>query len=132
MSITAYKQTIRQSESPRAIERRILMSLTADLEAQAGPYDSAGEQDRMRLLAGGLRDSVAENQRFWQKMRMDLSTEGNLLPAQLRAQLISLAIWVEKQSGRVIAGAGGLQGLVTINNHIIAGLSGEAPQPQGV
>lgn len=132
MSIAAYKRTIRESESPRQIERRILSRITGELEQSAQDFDAAdGRGPRLELLAGGLRDSLAENQKIWGALRNDLADAGNRLPPELRASLLSLAMWVERQTTRALGGEPGVGALVTVNRHVIAGLSGAAPSPQG-
>ncbi len=132
MSIAAYKQTVRETESPRQIERRILSTLTAALERQENGFDGAEQSQRLSILAGGLRDAIADNQRFWLAIRHDLSESGNALPADLRAQLISIALFVERQCTKVLGGDAGVASLVDINHTIIRGLAGQAPRPSGV
>ncbi len=128
MSIAAYKSTIRSSESPRQIERRILSRLTGQLEARAADYDTAeGSHERIEILSSGLRRDLTENQRFWGELRHDLSQPGNALPAELRAGLLSIAIFVERQTNAVIGGAPGVSALVGINRSIVAGMAGQAP-----
>jgi len=132
MSIAAYKRTIRESETPRQIERRILSRITGQLEQHAQGFDGAeSKSERQTLLASGLRSSLSENQAMWRAMRHDLAADGNALPANLRASLLSLALWVDRQSAAVMGGEKGLGALVAINRSIIAGLSGQAPRPEG-
>ncbi|MGC9370111.1 MAG: flagellar biosynthesis regulator FlaF [Paracoccaceae bacterium] len=132
MSIAAYKRTIRESETPRQIERRILSRITGQLEQHAQNFDSAeARSDRQSMLASGLRTSLNENQAMWRAMRHDLAAEGNALPPELRASLLSLALWVDRQSAAVMGGEKGVGALVAINRSIIAGLSGQAPRPEG-
>lgn len=132
MSIAAYRQTIRESESPRQIERRILSRITGQLEQHAQAFDGAeNKSDRQSLLANGLRSSLSDNQTLWRAMRHDLAAEGNALPPELRASLLSLALWVDRQCATVMGGEKGIGALVAINHSIIAGLSGQAPRPEG-
>ncbi len=127
MSIAAYKSTIRTSESPRQIERRILSRLTGQLEARANDYDgAAGQHERIEILSSGLRNDLTENQRFWGELKHDLSQAENALPAELRAGLLSLALWVDRQTASILGGAAGVSALVQINRSIVAGLSGRA------
>ncbi|WP_212522767.1 flagellar biosynthesis regulator FlaF [Actibacterium sp. MT2.3-13A] len=132
MSIAAYKQTIRESETPRQIERRILSRLTGQLEQHARAFDAAETRsERQALLAGGLRASLTENQAMWRALKHDLAAEGNALPPDMRASLLSLALWVDRQTTAVMGGARGLGALVAINRSIVAGLSGQPPRPEG-
>jgi flagellar protein FlaF len=127
MSLAAYKKTIRESESPRQIERRILSRVTYDLTHTGQGYDASetGEA-RLAILAGGLRDSLYENQKFWAAMRYDLSETDNALPDGLKASLISIALWVDRETSALMAGQGRLTALIEVNTNITSGLSGQA------
>ncbi|SDF34619.1 flagellar biosynthesis regulator FlaF [Limimaricola pyoseonensis] len=127
MSIAAYKTTIRESESPRQIERRVLSRVTGQLAERAEAFDRAENlRDRSTLLTDGLRDNLATNQKFWNELKFDLSQPGNGLPAELKASLISLALWVDRQTSAVMGGQPGVRALVDINRSIVAGLAGQA------
>ncbi|MFU8863092.1 MAG: flagellar biosynthesis regulator FlaF [Rhodobacterales bacterium] len=123
MSISAYKNTIRQVESPRQIERRILSRLTGELEA-FGAYDTTTTSfERLDILANGLRDALIENQTFWAALKHDLAHPTNALPPELRAGLLSIALWVDQKTKNVLGGQPGVMALVEINRSIIAGLA---------
>ncbi|SFT08824.1 flagellar protein FlaF [Sulfitobacter marinus] len=127
MSLAAYKKTIRESETPRQIERRILSRVTHDLAEKGKAFDASDSPaDRLAILSEGLRDSLYENQRFWSTLRHDLAEPENTMPAALKASLISLALWVDRQTSGLMAGQGSVAGLVEINTNIVAGLSGQA------
>ena len=126
MSIAAYKTTIRESETPRQIERRVLSRVTGQLAARAEAYDRAESmRDRGTLLAEGRRADLATNQKFWNELKFDLSQPKNALPTDLRAGLISLAMWVDRQTSSVMGGSAGVGALVDINRSIVAGLAGQ-------
>ncbi len=132
MSIAAYKTTIRHSESPRQIERRILSRLTGALEAHAA-YDRAESTlARLEILSGGLRDALSENQKFWAALKHDLSLPGNALSPELRAGLLSLALWVDRQTAAIVGGQPGVLALADINRTIVAGLSASPAAPAPV
>ena len=132
MSIAAYKRTIRESESPRQIERRVFLRVTGELDKQRQSYDGAtNREDRADLLAGGLRTHLADNLKLWSTIKHDLSQPENGLPLQLKAGLISLALFVERQTAVLLGGGGGLGILVSINQSLISGLSGSTPGPRG-
>lgn len=125
MSISAYKRTIRETEGPRQIERRVLTRVTNRLEEHCEAFDgSDASPDRLALLSFGLRDALNENQRIWRAFRTDLSDPSNSLPPELRAALISISHWVDRQSGQAMGGKGNIRALVDVNRSIIAGLSG--------
>lgn len=132
MSIAAYKSNIRQTESPRQIERRIMSRLTGALEAQAA-YDAAQTTgERLQILSAGLRDTLAENQKFWNELKHDLAFPGNMLPPDLRAALISIALWVDRQTSAVMGGQPGVAALADINRTIMTGLSATPAAPTQV
>ncbi|MFT6090875.1 flagellar biosynthesis regulator FlaF [Sulfitobacter sp.] len=127
MSLAAYKKTIRESDTPRQIERRILSRVTHDLAEKGKDFDASERPaDRLAILAGGLRDSLYENQRFWAALRHDLADPENAMPPALKASLISLALWVDRETSGLMAGKGTVAGLVVINTNIVAGLAGQA------
>ena len=126
MGLAAYKSTIRHSEDPRQIERRVLSRITHDIAIQAESFDAADTRmERLAILAGGLRETLYENQRFWSALRHDLAEPGNAMPAQLKAGLISIALWVDRQTTLLLSGEGRLRTLVDINGNIAAGLAGQ-------
>ncbi|GHG85312.1 flagellar biosynthesis regulator FlaF [Pseudodonghicola xiamenensis] len=129
MSIAAYKRTISETESPRQIERRVLSRVTADLERFGPEFDQAeASAEKLALLAGGLNDALWRNQRVWMALQGDLAQPGNQLPADLRAGLISLAVWVNSHSNGVIKGKHKVQPLIDINKTIIRALEGNPLQ----
>ncbi|MBB3713477.1 flagellar protein FlaF [Limimaricola variabilis] len=129
MSIAAYKTTIRESESPRQIERRIIARITAGLSRHAEAYDGAESATaRSMIMAEGLMSDLLDNQKLWNELRFDLASPENALPAELRAGLISLAFWVDRQTSTVLGGSAGVGALVRINSSVAAGLAGQAPE----
>jgi flagellar biosynthesis activator protein FlaF len=128
MGISAYKKTIRESENPRDIERRVLSRITGDIERHADIYDAAETREEcLSILSKGLSASLQENLRFWSILKFDLIGDGNGLPETLRASIISIAFWMERQTADVMRGDPGVASIVEINNSILAGLSGMAP-----
>ena len=131
MSIAAYQRTIRESESPRQIETRVFARVTGRLADFKHSYAAATtREERAIVLADGLRDALADNRKLWSTLRDDLGHEDNALPPQLRAQLLSIALWVDRQSMAVGGGLPGLPALIDVNNSILAGLSRANPTTQ--
>ena len=128
MSISAYKRSIRSSETPRDIERQIFSRITSALHAHAAHYDENDDRyTRLQILAGPLQMALAENSRLWGALKSDLGRPGNALGAELRAQLISLALYVERETRAILIGDGSVSALVTVNRSIIDGLAGISP-----
>ncbi|SHH79557.1 flagellar biosynthesis regulator FlaF [Cognatishimia maritima] len=125
MSIAAYKRTISETESPRQIERRVLSTVTAELESKSLAFDQAEESlDKLTLLADGLRETLWYNQRVWMALRNDLADPGNALAPDLKAGLISLALWVDSHTQGVLKGEQKVRPLLDINRSILRGLEG--------
>jgi flagellar protein FlaF len=125
MSITAVTRTISDTESRRQIEWRVLSSVTAELESRQLDFDQAQKPgEKLAMLANGLRDSLWYNERIWMTMRNDLAESGNALSPDLRAGLISLALWVETHTQGVMKGEKKIKPLLDVNRSIIRGLEG--------
>lgn len=125
MGIAAYKSIIRECETPRQMERRILTRITGAMAQHAEIYDEAGSSgDRLGILYNGLGESLVENQLFWRILKNDMVSTGNSLTSDLKASLISIALWVERETNSVMGGKAGVLDLIAVNQNIIAGLSG--------
>lgn len=130
MSIAAYKNTIRESASPRQIEARVFARITGAMGQHIEAWTAADTKAaRTSVLANGLRSALADNRQLWVRLQHDLAHPGNQLPEALRANLISLSLWVDRTCGDVIGGKDGLQALIDINHNILGGLSGRRPAP---
>lgn len=125
MGVTAYRKTIASTEAPRQIERRLLSEVTSQMR-QHLEYDLLQDpESKLKALANGLRDAIWRNQKIWNALKFDLMEPENQLPEELRASLISLAIWVERHSPGVMEGKQKLKPLIDINLSVIRGLSGD-------
>lgn len=116
MSVSAYKKTIKETESPRKIEQRIFSRITGELEKI---------QENTDILQPEVKSALWENQRLWMTLRADIVLPDNGLPPALRAQLISIGIWVDNHTQKVLRGEGKVEDLVEVNKSIIKGLKGE-------
>lgn len=126
MTIAAYKRTISGTEAPRQIERRLLAQATAKLERHQANFDNADDGSaKLAILTSGLRDAVWNNILIWQTLKSDLAQPNNAFPAELKASLISLAIWVERHSQGVLAGSKKVKPLIEINSSVFLGLGGK-------
>ena len=112
----AYKAIIRRTESPRDIEYRVFAQVTAALQEATAP----DTHFTVRIQA------AHRNRELWQTLACDLVDDDNALPDDLRAKLISLAIWVTGETSRVMQGGASLQALIDVNSSIMQGLQGAA------
>ncbi|WP_169567641.1 flagellar biosynthesis regulator FlaF [Sneathiella limimaris] len=110
MSVAAYQKANQSTESPKQTEYRAFAIFTRALEkAEAeGPV--------------AVVKAVADNRQLWLTLQVDLASEENKLPLELRAQLISLAIWVNKYSIPAMKGEAELAPLISVNKQIMEGL----------
>lgn len=119
MKTNAYTTAQNHQDDPRTREYRVFIAITAAME-----HAIASER---HTAVAELNHALFENQRLWSTLMADLSTEGNALPDELKAQLLSLGIWVHKHTTAVIAGEAKPQPLVDVNRIVLQGL-----QPQTV
>lgn len=117
MSLQAYQTAQRVTENPRMTEYRLFAQVTkALLDAREG-----GTAERAR--------AIDWNRRLWLALQSDCATDANALPVDLRAGIISLAIWVDKHSRQALRREADLQPLIDVNRSIMEGLLGiDMPQ----
>lgn len=119
MSLRAYQQASARSESPKEAEYRLFGQVTRALM-------DAAKEDVSNLSA--RMDALDWNRRLWSALGSDCAAPENNLPPELRAQIISLSIWVGKYTSLVIRGKDDIEALIDINRIIMQGLSGGAAQ----
>jgi flagellar protein FlaF len=116
MAVQAYQRAQRANENPRASEYRLFGQVTGALmEAQ-----SAGATGTCLIGA------IDWNRRLWSTLAVDCMDNGNKLSNPLRAQIISLSIWVTKYSSQVMHQGASLEPLIDINRTIMQGLQSAA------
>lgn len=112
MSLNAYRSVMNQAGSGRSIEHRALATITARLiKARDG-----------EMAGAPLVEALHANRQLWDIFATDCASAGNSLPAQLRAQIISVAIFVNRYSSDVVQGHGDINDLIEINRNIMGGL----------
>ncbi len=116
MSLKAYQTTAARAENPRQTEYRLFGQVTRAL-MEAEKMDRSLISERM--------DALDWNRRMWSALGVDCSVDGNGLPDQVRANIISLSIWVNKHTSLVMRNQGEIADLIDINRIIMQGL---APQ----
>ncbi len=112
MSVAAYTRASQNSENTKQTEYRAFAIFTRALEeAEAeGPV--------------AVVKAVADNRQLWLTLQIDLASPDNQLPKELRAQLLSIAIWVNKYSTAAMKSEASLEPLITVNKQIMEGLRG--------
>ena len=113
MSVAAYQSVRKFSETPRSTERRLVVEIT-------------GEMIRARdksLSGGALMPVLHRNREMWNVLSTDCAAPGNGLPEDLRAGIVSLALWVDRFTSEVMAGRETIDDLVEINRAVMEGLA---------
>jgi flagellar protein FlaF len=117
MSVRAYQQAAQRAEPPRDLEYRLLGQVTRALmdAAQLDPADFVGRIDALDW-----------NRRVWSVLAGDCASEHNALPQPVRAQIISLSIWVARHTSAVMRREAKIEPLIDVNRAIMQGLAGQA------
>ena len=121
MSLQAYKAATSRAETPRDLEYRLFGQVTRAL-VHASTVDE-------RDLATRI-DALDWNRRLWSTLASDCGDPANVLPASLRAQIISLSLFINRHSSAIMRGEESFQDLIDINRMIMQGLSGGASPTQ--
>jgi len=117
----AYKQATTRSESPRDLEYRLFGQVTRAL-MHAQTVDKSDLAMRI--------DALDWNRRLWSTLATDCSDPKNLLNGPLRAQIISISLFVNRHSSAVMRGDDDFTTLIDINRSIMQGLSGQVAAGQ--
>lgn len=117
MGLQAYQQARSRGESPRDAEYRLFGQVTlALMEAANAPKGD--------LKTRG--DVLDWNRRMWATLAADCAAPENALPPPVRAQIISLSMWVRRQTSVVLRGEDTFDSLIEINRIMMQGLAGQA------
>ena len=117
MSLQAYKTAATRAESPRAMEYRLFGQVTRAL-MHASTLDKSDVAGRM--------DALDWNRRLWSTLATACQDPDNAMSAPMRAQFISLSLFVNRHSSAVMRGEESFQDLIDINRMMMQGLSGGA------
>lgn len=118
--LAAYQRNQNTTQNPRDVEYRLLGQVTAALmRAKDDPSDY---QARTK--------AILWNRDVWAAFRVDLLDEQNNLPKQIRANLISISFFIEKETYAVLDKTSDIDDLIDINKTIMEGLRPAAQQQQ--
>lgn len=117
-TIDAYGRAQKLGLSQRATEAMAFVKAERMLEEAK---ENAGEPDN-------YESALKFNQRLWTLIQAALVEEGNQLPAFLKANILSLSIFVDRQTLKAFADpkADKLDILISINKNIASGLLSSA------
>jgi flagellar biosynthesis activator protein FlaF len=111
MSFEAYRKSSAAAENPIQTEYRIFAEITRELEAAAFGKDAAKQIK-----------AVYRNSQLWLTLQADLVSDENHMDIELKAGLISLAIWVGKYTSPALKIGADLTPLIAVNKQIMEGL----------
>jgi len=115
MSIQAYQRAATRAENTRETEYRVFATVTANLV-------KAKETGRADI--GVIVQAIHDNRRLWSLFALDCAQPQNALPVATRAQIISLAMFVERQCSAVLREGADIDPLIDINRTMMEGLAG--------
>lgn len=115
MSLQAYKTAATRAENPREMEYRLFGQVTRALmhASEADPADMA-----TRI------DALDWNRRLWSVLATDCANPDNGMDKGLRAQIISISLFVSRHSSVVMRGEDDFEALIDINRMVMQGLAG--------
>ena len=108
----AYAKTQATTGSDRETEYRLLGAVTGALVRARDTETTLQEKVK----------AVLWNDKIWNAFMCDLGSAENNLPKALKGALMSLAIWVAKETQRILDNEVDLNGLININRQIMEGL----------
>ena len=112
--IAAYEQQQKRNLSPREVEAMAFTKAAVMLEdAKAKTKDIEGFSQALRF-----------NHLLWTIMQADITEPENQLPPEIKANVMSLSIFVDKQTNKALRSSDGndLEVLININRNLAAGL----------
>lgn len=114
MSYAAYQTAAVRTEDPRSTEYRLMGHVTrALMEARDMP------KTEIRKRAAALD----WNRRVWSAFAADCASDDNQLPHTLRASIISLSIFISRETSAAMRGGGDIDLLIDLNRTVMQGLA---------
>ena len=115
MSLQAYKTAATRTENPREMEYRLFGQVTRAL-MHASTVDRTDVATRI--------DALDWNRRLWSTLATDCANPDNAMDKGLRAQIISISLFVSRHSSAVMRGEDPFEALIDINKMVMQGLAG--------
>lgn len=117
MSLQAYTAATSRAENPREMEYRLFGQVTRAL-MHAATVDRKDVQTRIKALDW--------NRRLWSTLATDCADPNNDLPMDLRAQIISISLFVDRHTSAIMRAGEDFEPLIDINRSIMQGLQPSA------
>ena len=120
MSLRAYQQAAQRAETPRDVEYRLFAEVTrALLDVKSKPQEDL--QSWIKVLHW--------NRRIWAALADDCAQPTNALPAETRAQVISLSLFVHRHTSQVMRREADIDTLIELHRTMMLGLSARSEIP---
>ena len=113
MTLNAYERVRSLAESPRATEHRLITEVSRQM---SWAWDQGAR-------GAALMPALHRNREMWSTFAALCGAPGNDLPAELRASIISLALWVDRHTSAVVAGREEIDPLIEVNRSLLDGLA---------
>ena len=119
--LQAYAQTQKSALPPREVEAMAFTKAALMLD------EAKGQTEDYDKYAAALKF----NQLLWTIIQADIVDAANKLPPQLKANILSLSIFVDKQTVKALADTSGdhLDSLIDINKNLAEGLLTKPAKP---
>lgn len=114
MSYQAYQTASSRTEDPRSTEYRLMGQVTRGLMEV---------RDLPKTEFKRRADALDRNRQVWSAFAADCASSDNGLPESLRASIISLSIYISKETSMAMRGGGDIDALIDINRMIMQGLA---------
>ena len=111
----AYADPSTPTHSARSAEYQAFAHVT---KALSKAHDDAGQN------FSALAEAVYANRKLWNILLLDVTGDGNELPQKLRAEIVSIGLFVQRHSAKILDGSGNVEPLIEINTSIMRGLRG--------
>ncbi len=117
--LNAYRQTMKATATGRELEASVLTN-AAHLLKNCQKYWEDGDHSRR------LDEALTFNQKIWTIFQGELSRDDNPLPQELRANILSLSVFIDKRIIEIMANPAPnkLNIIIDINLNMAAGLRG--------
>ena len=119
-ALEAYRDVEKATLPQRDLEASVLTKAAMRLQSTRDNWTSADNYAQ-------LNDTLQYNQRLWTFFQAELTTEDNPLPEEIKRNLLSLSLYVDRRTFEVMAypAPEKLDILININLNLAAGLRGE-------
>lgn len=117
--LNAYKQTMKTTATGRELEASVLTKAAHLLKECQDHWE---DEDHSRRLD----EALTFNQKIWTIFQGELSRDDNPLPKELRSNILSLSVFIDKRIIEVMAkpDPDKLKIIIDINLNLAAGLRG--------